>query len=399
MRSLVKFCGAAAAALVLALAPAPAREARARAVTPGQVVISEFRFRGPAGSCDEFVELYNNSVERVVVQSTDGSAGWTIASLDAVGPGEPTVYNDAIMIPNGTVIPPHGHYLATCVQLDEANTNRYSLGAYAGPDKKYTLEFNDATGIALFTTQNFSNFNASTRLDAVGFPGADPLFREGAGLAPAEGITVDVEHSFVRALSGGSPKDTGDNASDFVLVAPDPRLIANALAVLGAPGPESTLSPRQHNADIHVELLNPSQPATSSPNRVRNTTPVENGRQGTVSLQRRVTNLTGKPLTRLRFRVVDITTQNSPVVYSQQADVRVLSSTGVVTRTDGSTVVTVRGLTLEQPPNQPKGGGLNSTLNLPVKGLPHGASVDVQFLLGVQQGGSFNFAVQVEALP
>ena len=65
MRSLVKFCGAAAAALVLALAPAPAREARARAVTPGQVVISEFRFRGPAGSCDEFVELYNNSVERV----------------------------------------------------------------------------------------------------------------------------------------------------------------------------------------------------------------------------------------------------------------------------------------------------------------------------------------------
>jgi hypothetical protein len=60
----------------------------------------------------------------------------------------------------------------------------------------------------------------------------------------------------------------------------------------------------------------------------------------------------------------------------------------------------VRGTLLEQPPAQASGGGLNSTLVVPLPGgaLIQNASIDVQFLLGVQQDGAFRFLVNVEAL-
>jgi hypothetical protein len=64
--------------------------------------------------------------------------------------------------------------------------------------------------------------------------------------------------------------------------------------------------------------------------------------------------------------------------------------------------VTVTGTTLEQPPSQPNGGGFNSSLSsdsitLPTP-LPAGASLNVRFLLGVQQAGSFKFFVNIELL-
>lgn len=65
--------------------------------------------------------------------------------------------------------------------------------------------------------------------------------------------------------------------------------------------------------------------------------------------------------------------------------------------------VTVHGTTLEQPPNQPSGGGLNSTLAAGTitlaTPLANGASINVQFLLGVQQTGFFRYLIIVEALP
>jgi hypothetical protein len=77
-----------------------------------------------------------------------------------------------------------------------------------------------------------------------------------------------------------------------------------------------------------------------------------------------------------------------------------LASTGSSTT---PCTVTVQGTTLEQPPTQPNGGGINSsmaagtvTLATP---LANGASVNVQFLLGVQTTGTFRFLVIIEALP
>lgn len=65
------------------------------------------------------------------------------------------------------------------------------------------------------------------------------------------------------------------------------------------------------------------------------------------------------------------------------------------------TTVSLRALTLEQPPAQTLGGGLNSSLVVgtitPAAALLPGASVNIQFKLGVQQTGTFRFFVNGEA--
>src|ERR1044072_294918 len=58
-------------------------------VTPGRtssspLVISEFRFRGPNGANDEFVEIYNNTDTDHTVASSDGSSGYALAAADGV---------------------------------------------------------------------------------------------------------------------------------------------------------------------------------------------------------------------------------------------------------------------------------------------------------------------------
>jgi hypothetical protein len=61
--------------------------------------------------------------------------------------------------------------------------------------------------------------------------------------------------------------------------------------------------------------------------------------------------------------------------------------------------VPVAGTQVETPPAQALGGGLNSSIVMitPVEIAP-GASVNIEFNLGVQQSGSFRFFVNVEAL-
>src|SRR5262249_17958691 len=78
----------------------------------GQVIISEFRVRGPSGANDEFIEIYNNSGADHTVAG--GGTGYAIASSDGVA---------RCVIPNGTVIPNRGHYLCT-------NSVAYSLSGY-----------------------------------------------------------------------------------------------------------------------------------------------------------------------------------------------------------------------------------------------------------------------------
>jgi glucose/arabinose dehydrogenase len=369
-------------------------------VPAGSVIISEFRFRGPAGVTDEFIELYNNTDADITVQSVDGTAGWT---LDGRNPDQPIFYT-VVTIPNGTVIPAREHYLVTNsgVVTDNGSFPGYSLGAAATGDITYSTDLPDGSGLALFTTTNFNNFTTATRLDSVGFSGVtDTLYREGAGLAPAAGIANDAQFSFVRKLTSGLPQDTNDNAQDFVLVATDPAAVTTATAVRGAPGPENLASPLQRNATVKAGLVDPSQPSTAPPNRVRDTTPVTNGPQGTLVIRRRFRNNTGTIVTALRFRIVDITTTNTPNPGGgAQADLRALDSTDT-TITVGGSPVTIKGTTVEQPGTltQPQGGGLNSSLvvALPGGSLAPNASVNVQFTLGVNGSGSFRFLINVEA--
>ncbi|HEX8071863.1 MAG TPA: alpha-amylase family glycosyl hydrolase [Pyrinomonadaceae bacterium] len=398
---------------------------------PGQVLISEFRLDGPNGVSDEFVELYNNTDSPVTVASSDGSAGWSVGFAyfcQICGPDPdipPEKFFTLFTVPNGTVIPARGHFLWTNNYTGPYGTG-YSLKDYGGTDRAlgdasgnffnavdYPDDYFD--GLALFTTANQNNWSAATRLDAVGgvFNSdntVQPLFVEGTGLQQYADYYAgpNVQYSWVRRLETGTPQDTNNNADDFVLVSNVGSFVTrNGVgptmpAILGAPGPENLSSPIQRNATVKPSLIEPQQSSTAPPNRVRDTTPNVCGNanlcaQGTLDIRRRFKNSTGQPITRLRFRVVDITTLNTPNPGGAQADLRLLDSSDLpVTTSLGQ--LTVRGTLLEQPPTQASGGGLNTSavINLPGAIQPN-VSVDVRFLLGVQTGGRFRFLVNVEA--
>jgi hypothetical protein len=79
-----------------------------------------------------------------------------------------------------------------------------------------------------------------------------------------------------------------------------------------------------------------------------------------------------------------------------------ITDNGTCTAAGQSTpcTITVQGTTLETPPAQALGGGNNSTFTVNLgTPLAAGASVKVQFLLGVQQTGSLKFFFNIEALP
>lgn len=383
-------------------------------VAAGQLVISEFRVRGPNGANDEFIEIANNSGADHTVAG--GGTGYAVAASNGVA---------RCVIPNGTVIPNRGHYL--CV-----NSVGYSLATYpagngttATGDATYTTDIPDNAGIAIFNTSVAANFTLANRLDAVGSTSeANTLYKEGTGY-PAL-VPFSIDYSFYRdncgkggsittfgvCPTGGKLKDTNNNAADFVFVDTN-ATSAGAGQRLGAPGPENLSSPIERNASFAVNLLDTCVAAASPPNRVRDFTsnPANNSTFGTLDIRRTVVNNTGGNVTRLRWRVVDLTTYPAP---SGIADLRLRTSTAVVVTVDrppcgsGTSNVTVQGTTLEvrapaPAPQQPNGGGFNSsmssgtvTLATP---LANGASLDVRFLLGIQQTGNYKFYINVEALP
>src|SRR5215216_3358623 len=377
-------------------------------VAAGQLIISEFRVRGPNGANDEFIEIYNNSGADHTVAG--GGTGYAVAASNGVA---------RCVVPNGTVVPNRGHYL--CV-----NSVGYSLashpagnGTTATGDATYTTDIPDNAGIAIFNTSVAGNFVLANRLDAVGSTSeANTLYKEGTGYPALTPFSID--YSFYRDNCGKSgsittfglcpistPKDTNNNAADFIFVDTN-GTSAGAGQRLGAPGPENLSSPIQRNASFAVDPLDPCVSVASPPNRVRDFTSdmANNSTFGTLDIRRTVTNNTGANVTRLRWRVIDLTTFPAP---SGIADLRPRTSTAVVVTVDrapcgsGTSNVTVQGTTLEQPPSQPNGGGFNSSLSSGTvtlaTPLANGAALDLRFLLGIQQTGTFKFFVNVEALP
>ena len=210
----------------------------------------------------------------------------------------------------------------------------------------------------------------------------------------------------------GRPRDTNDNVADFIFA----DTIGAPTAAgqrLGSPGPENLSSPIKRDPAVNLLLLDATVGDAVAPNRERNTTSDSANASlfGTMKIRRRVVNQTGGTVTRLRFRVIDLTTHPSGAF----ADLRVRSSVdemvasvndpnscGVESLSPPCTL-TVKGLTLEQPPNVQavNGAGMNSTLTvvLPGAGLPNGQSININFLLGVQKTGQFRFYLVIEALP
>ncbi len=357
----------------------------------GDVLISEFRFRGAAGAEDEFVELYNNTDANIIISTVDGSGGWTLVSDDGVV---------RATLPNGITIPARGHYLVV-------NAGAYSLAAHAAGDIFINGGIGDGAGVALFRTSDPANYTLENRLDAVGFAGVtNSLFREGVGFQPGAGVVDNAEFSFARKIikngSTAPPQDTNDNASDFEFASTNAGAFSGVQSVMGSPGPENLFGPVNRNTQIATILLDAGVSAAQPPNRVRDTTNTgPNKASGTLSFRRTYVNNTGRTITALRFRNIDITTLHSPgyAPGGPQADFRLLDSPDIQVTLSGGSTVTVKGTTLEQPPSQPLGGGMNSSVkvNLPQGGLAPGQNVSVQFLLGVMQGGTFRFFNNIEA--
>jgi hypothetical protein len=384
------------------------------------LIISEFRLQGPLGAQDEFIEIYNASPFSHTVTAVSGT-GYGIAASDGV---------TRCTIPNGTVIPVHGHFL--CVNAGGYSLASYPAGSGAGAagDASYTTDIPLNAGIAIFNNNSGGgSYSAANRLDAVGSDAeANTLYKEGLGYPSISASTT--ESSWARrtigACTGSSGNcgtlaltevagavatsalaDSHDNASDFVFV----DTAAAALGAgqrLGAPGPENLSSPisRDGAFTLTSAKLDACAALQSAPNLVRDPTPRPDAAFGTLDIRRAFTNTSGAAITRLRFRIVDITTFLPP---SSVADFRTLTSAGVTVTVDrppcgtGTSSVSVTGTTLETPPSQASGGGYNSSLSVSsisnAMPLASGSSISVHFVLGVQQAGAGRFCVMPETIP
>ena len=156
------------------------------------IVISEFRTRGPAGGNDEFVEIRNKSAAPVSI------AGW---QLQACASGAGTIGNRATVDAGVTLAAGQAYLFA----------NNTASGGYSGtaaPDETYGTGFTD------FAASNQSGMRlangSGATIDQVGSP-ASPC-REGAGFTTPDSPTTGFDRSFERV---GQTQDTDNNAADF----------------------------------------------------------------------------------------------------------------------------------------------------------------------------------------
>jgi hypothetical protein len=369
-----------------------ARRARAEGVsaaTAPEMLISEFRlgivdFTRPESNSDEYVELANNSDQPLTVTATDGSAGWALVAADGA---------TRFVIPNGTVIPPRGHYLGV-------NTVGYSLdfypagsGSTAHGDATFTADMPPAFsgGVALFRTADPSSFTLANRIDAVGFVQAPALYKEsGINSIPVSSNGSYYQH-VRKTLANGALQDTDNNLSDFIITS------TVSLAAYGTPGPENLSSPLpRSSSQISAALLDASVPAGAVPNQVHTGT---TSNDTTLSVRRTFTNNTGANITRLRFRVTDLSTYGYRT--DSEADLRLISSPDINVTLGDNSVVAVKGTSFEAVPAGFSEGGVNSTASVqsvtPAHPLAPGATVSVQFLFNVRIEGQYRFAFEAQA--
>jgi hypothetical protein len=378
----------------------------ATAPTAGTLIISELRLRGPQGVRDEFVELYNPSETPVIVQTTDGSDGWALA----YSTNGTTVSAVFAVVPNGTVVPGHGHFLvADNPDAAAAPTVVYGLGTAASTqargadsDTGWSLDLADNGGVALFNTATTANFAAGTRLDSVGFSSiAAGLFKEGSGIPAVTAATPTGQMTFYRDLASGTPKDTGANETDFIFANTVVGESLGSTVTLGAAGPENLDSPLHNSSsnNLITSLFDTAVSSGDAPNRVRDTSPVTNGASGTLTFRRLILNNSGTDLSRLRFRITSLST--NPVA-GGAADLRALTiASGTVSLSGGGSAA-VSGTAVEAPPTQAAGGGVNATLTVGdvTNAAPFttGTTKNVQFQFAVQSTGTFVICVAPEGL-
>lgn len=159
------------------------------------MVISEFRFRGPSGVSDEFIELFNAGTTPVDI------SGWLVRSSNNVQP--PGFFTRAT-IPANTVVNPGCYYLVA---------NGLSGGFSGGvtPNLTYFIGIADDGGVALTTT-------SSVIVDQVGQGTVPAAYGEGQRLPM---VNINVNRSFERRPGGAlGHVDTNNNFADFAEISP-----------------------------------------------------------------------------------------------------------------------------------------------------------------------------------
>ena len=331
-------------------------------------------------------------------------------------------------IPNGTVVSAIRAFLVREFERLLARRGWPLSATTTSGDATFMLDIPDNAGIALFDNNvGGSSYSLGTRVDAVGSTSeANALYREGAGY-PALPVPLPRESAWVRlpylscAARGCTPQsgpaidqsqqDFDDNARDFYytdttgsISIPDGRIQR-----LGAPGPENLSAPVSVPGayDLIPERPSRCSPGDASPNRVRDLTPgpALTAPLGTLDLRVVWVNWSGVAITRLRFRIIDLTI--FPVPFGT-ADLRAMSSDDVTFSVDsypcGSPDGTgiASGTTLEASAIQPGGGGLNSALGAgsvtPATPLRTGG-LTFRLKFGVVQNGFARFCVVPETTP
>ncbi|WP_428362429.1 lamin tail domain-containing protein, partial [Leptodesmis sp.] len=192
-------------------------QAAAPAQSVSHLVISEFRFRGPLGGNDEFIEIYNPTGNVVDISQ------WQIKRSNNSG-----AQSLVVTIPPSTLLHSGQHYLI-------ANTN--SSGGYSEnvtPDLTYTVGIADTGGIALID-------NNGNIVDQAGMTSCSGCYFE---TTPLTSVSVNSNQSYERKLGGvnDSCQDSDDNSADFVLISPSaPQNLSSSLRLCGAILP--TLTP------------------------------------------------------------------------------------------------------------------------------------------------------------
>jgi uncharacterized protein (TIGR03437 family) len=160
----------------------------------GQLLISEFRTRGPSGASDEFVEIYNPTA------STLSIGGLKVRASNGSG-----AISDRVTITAGTSLGPGCHYLL-------ANTSTSGFSGSVPPNQTYGTGITDDGGIAI------TGSNLARIIDAVGMSSGS-AYKEGTTLTPLAG---NLDQSYERRPGGtfGNGVDTNNNAADFAITTP-----------------------------------------------------------------------------------------------------------------------------------------------------------------------------------
>jgi uncharacterized repeat protein (TIGR01451 family) len=334
----------------------------------GEVIVDEFRLSGPGGAGDQYVELYNAGAPVPMAGFTvAGSAGATV-TLPANAPTLPTRHAYLVAGPAYT--------LASTATADITAANLGTAGIQlTAPDAVATV------------------------VDAVGSSG----FSSGTALPALAGTPTD-QYAWVRVESAGLPVNTNNNAADFKLVSTTAGVVGGVQSTLGSPAPRATGSPNQNNGSLQSTLLDASQARNAAPNFVyiRGVS----GQPGLLTVRRTITNSSAATVTSALIRITSLSEANGlpePGVASQPARPATVRLIDPATTTSqvvvGATAVTVQNLSPDAPAAASPGGGLNTTLTVPLgAGLAAGATINIAFTFDVDSGGTYWFGYDIDAL-